>query len=114
MPDASPQPASQRAPHSAPHSGAQPVPERPIIPGFHPDPSVCRVGDDFYLVNSSFEYFPGVPIRHSTDLRMWHPLGHVLDRVSQLPTTGDGPSGGIAPGSGGGPGRGRRRPASRS
>jgi len=40
----------------------------PIIPGFYPDPSLCRVGRDFYLVSSSFEYFPGVPIFHSRDL----------------------------------------------
>jgi len=56
----------------------------PIIPGFYPDPSVCRVGEDFYLVNSSFEYFPGVPIWHSRDLLNWRQLGHVLDRVEQL------------------------------
>ena len=37
----------------------------PIIPGYHPDPSICRVGEDFYLVNSTFEFFPGVPIFHS-------------------------------------------------
>ena len=38
----------------------------PIIPGYNPDPSITRVGDTFYLVNSSFEFFPGVPIREST------------------------------------------------
>ena len=52
----------------------------PIIPGFHPDPSVCRVGNDFYLVNSSFQYFPGVPIYHSRDLQSWQLIGNVLDR----------------------------------
>lgn len=57
----------------------------PIIPGFHPDPSVCRVGNDFYLVNSSFQYFPGVPIYHSRDLQSWQLIGNVLDRQSQLP-----------------------------
>lgn len=57
----------------------------PIIPGFHPDPSVCRVGDDFYVVNSSFQYFPGVPIYHSKDLVNWELIGNVLDRQSQLP-----------------------------
>ncbi|SNR77943.1 alpha-N-arabinofuranosidase [Lutibacter agarilyticus] len=56
----------------------------PIIPGFNPDPSICRVGDDFYLVTSSFEYFPGVPIYHSTDLVNWELIGHVLSRPSQL------------------------------
>ncbi len=43
----------------------------PIIPGYHPDPSICRVGDDYYIVNSSFQYFPGVPIYHSKDLVNW-------------------------------------------
>ena len=57
----------------------------PVIPGYHPDPSVCRVGDDFYLVNSSFQYFPGVPIYHSRDLVNWELIGNVLDRESQLP-----------------------------
>lgn len=56
----------------------------PIIPGFHPDPSVCRVGRDIYLVTSSFEYFPGVPIFHSRDLVNWKQIGHVLTRKSQL------------------------------
>jgi alpha-N-arabinofuranosidase len=56
----------------------------PVIPGFHPDPSICRVGDDFYLVTSSFEYFPGVPIFHSKNLTDWRLLGHVLTRTSQL------------------------------
>jgi alpha-N-arabinofuranosidase len=68
----------------------------PILPGFYPDPSICRVGGDFYLVNSSFEYFPGVPLWHSRDLREWRQLGHVLDRPSQLPLpTGTKPSDGI-------------------
>ncbi|MEV5828032.1 family 43 glycosylhydrolase [Spirillospora sp. NPDC052242] len=52
----------------------------PIIP----DPSLCRVGDDHYLVTSSFEYFPGVPIFHSRDLVAWEQIGNVLDRPSQL------------------------------
>jgi len=60
----------------------------PIIPGFYPDPSVCRVGEDFYLVNSSFEYFPGVPIWHSRDLVNWRQIGHVLARRSQLELDG--------------------------
>ena len=60
----------------------------PIIPGYHPDPSICRVGDDYYLVNSSFQYFPGVPIFHSKDLVNWRQIGNVLDRESQLPLKG--------------------------
>ena len=42
--------------------------KNPVLPGFHADPSVCRCGDDFYLVNSTFQYFPGVPVFHSKDL----------------------------------------------
>jgi len=42
--------------------------KNPIIPGFNPDPSICRVGEDYYLVTSSFEWFPGLPIYHSKDL----------------------------------------------
>ncbi len=57
----------------------------PVIPGFHPDPSVCRVGQDFYAVCSSFNYFPGVPIYHSRDLVHWRQVGNVLNRESQLP-----------------------------
>ena len=54
--------------------------QNPILPGFHPDPSICRVGDDFYLVTSSFEYFPGLPIYHSRDLVHWEQIGHCLTR----------------------------------
>ncbi|RAG80907.1 glycoside hydrolase family 43 protein [Streptacidiphilus pinicola] len=56
----------------------------PVIPGFHPDPSICRVGDDYYLACSSFEYFPGIPVFHSRDLVHWTQLGNALDRPSQL------------------------------
>ena len=69
--------------------------ENPIIPGFYPDPSVCRVGEDYYLVNSSFEFFPGVPLWHSRDLLHWEQLGHVLTRPSQDPLEGCRASGGI-------------------
>jgi alpha-N-arabinofuranosidase len=67
----------------------------PVIPGFHPDPSVCRVGDDFYLVTSTFEYFPGVPIFHSKDLINWEQIGYCLTRDSQLPLQKCGASAGI-------------------
>ena len=67
----------------------------PVLPGFHPDPSICRVGSDFYLVTSSFEYFPGVPIYHSRDLAHWRLLGHCLSRPSQLPLAGVNASGGV-------------------
>ena len=56
----------------------------PIIPGFHPDPSICRVGDDYYLVNSTFEYLPSVPIFHSLDLVAWEQIGNILTRGEQL------------------------------
>ena len=52
----------------------------PIVKGFNPDPSVCRVGDDYYMVTSTFHYFPGVPLYHSKDLVNWEQIGHVLDR----------------------------------
>ena len=67
----------------------------PIIPGFYPDPSVCRVDEDYFLITSTFEYFPGVPIFHSRDLVHWRQLGHVLDRPSQLNLDGVLPSEGI-------------------
>ena len=67
----------------------------PILPGFYPDPSVCRAGDDYFLVNSSFEYFPGVPIHHSKDLVNWRLAGHCLTRESQLPLRGAPASDGI-------------------
>ena len=60
----------------------------PVIPGFHPDPSVCRVGDDYFLVTSSFTYFPGVPIFRSPNLVDWTQIGNVLDRPSQLDLSG--------------------------
>lgn len=57
---------------------------QPIIPGFFPDPSICRVGDRYYIVNSSFEYLPGLPIHASTDLVNWAPVGNALTRPSQI------------------------------
>lgn len=67
----------------------------PVLAGFYPDPSVCRVGDTYYLVNSSFTFFPGVPLSTSKDLVNWTPAGHVLDRLSQVPLKGQHVSGGI-------------------
>ena len=69
--------------------------QNPVIPGFYPDPSICRVGEDFYLVNSSFEFFPGVPLFHSRDLVHWEQISYVLTRESQLPLAGCRTSGGI-------------------
>lgn len=56
----------------------------PILAGFYPDPSICRAGDDYYLVNSSFAYYPGLPIFHSKDLVNWKLVGYALDRPEQL------------------------------
>ena len=58
--------------------------KNPIIGGFYPDPSICRVGKDFYIINSSFSTFPGIPIFHSEDLANWQQIGYVLNRPSQL------------------------------
>jgi xylan 1,4-beta-xylosidase len=57
----------------------------PVIPGFFSDPSVCRVGDDYYLITSTFEYFPGVPVFHSRDLVNWEQIGYCLHRKEQIP-----------------------------
>ena len=69
----------------------------PIIPGFNPDPSICRgPGDNnYYIITSSFEFFPGVPIYHSHDLVNWRSVGHVLDRTAQLDLDGVDPSQGV-------------------
>jgi len=67
----------------------------PILPGCYPDPSVVRVGSDYYLVTSSFEYFPGIPIFHGKDLASWTQIGHVLTRTSQVDLRGRRSSEGI-------------------
>src|SRR5690625_5037050 len=69
--------------------------KNPILPGFYPDPSICRVNDDYYLVTSTFSYFPGVPSLHSKHLVTWEQIGHVLDRPSQPPSDGQRQSQGI-------------------
>lgn len=67
----------------------------PVISGFHPDPSICRVEDDYYLVTSTFEFFPGVPVFHSKDLIHWDQIGYCLTRDNQLPLDKCPASGGI-------------------
>ena len=66
----------------------QPLPpghyRNPILSGFHPDPSITRAGDRFYLVHSTFAYFPGIPVFESRDLVHWRQIGNVIDRPSQL------------------------------
>jgi len=69
--------------------------KNPILPGFNPDPSIVRVGDDYYIATSTFEWFPGVQIHHSRDLKNWHLAARPLDRVSQLDMIGNPDSGGI-------------------
>ena len=68
--------------------------KNPIITGMNPDPSICRVGDDFYLVTSTFEFYPGLPIYHSKDLVNWKMIGYALDRPGNCPMEGAGSSGG--------------------
>ena len=60
----------------------------PVLPGMNSDPSVCRVGDDFYLSSSSLAYFPGVPIYHSRDLLNWTLIGHAITRLAQADLAG--------------------------
>lgn len=68
-----------------PDSTAEITYTNPVIPGFYSDPSVCRAGDDYYLITSTFEFFPGVPIFHSKDLVNWEQIGHVIHRKEQIP-----------------------------
>ncbi len=67
----------------------------PVIPGYAPDPSIVRVGEDYYLTNSTFEYFPGLPIYHSRDLVNWELIGHALHRESQIDLDSADSSGGV-------------------
>src|SRR4051812_43085857 len=67
----------------------------PVLPGFHPDPSILRVGADYYIATSTFEWYPGVRVHHSTDLAHWQPLGGVLTERRLLDLTGAADSCGI-------------------
>jgi xylan 1,4-beta-xylosidase len=67
----------------------------PVLSGFYPDPSICRVGNDYYLVNSSFAYYPGLPIFHSKDLESWQQIGNAMNRPEQLNLIGAGVSRGL-------------------
>ena len=69
--------------------------QNPILPGFNPDPSIVRVGDDYYVATSTFEWYPGVQIHHSRDLVHWRLLTRPLNRASQLNMLGDPDSCGI-------------------
>ncbi len=67
----------------------------PIIPGFFPDPSICRAGDELFIANSSFEYSPGVPLWRSDDLVTWHEAGHALAGDQRFPAGRAAPGGGV-------------------
>ncbi|MFN4060253.1 MAG: glycoside hydrolase family 43 protein [Paracoccus hibiscisoli] len=69
--------------------------QNPILPGFNPDPSIVRVGDDYYIATSTFEWYPGVQIHHSRDLAHWRLVTRPLDRAAQLDLRGDPDSGGV-------------------
>ncbi len=69
--------------------------QNPILRGFNPDPSIIRVGEDYYIATSTFEWFPGVQIHHSRDLEHWRLLTRPLDRISQLDLRGVGASQGV-------------------
>ena len=69
--------------------------QNPILPGFNPDPSICRVGEDYYIAVSTFEWFPGVGIYHSKDLKNWRLASRPLNRISQLNMIGNPNSGGV-------------------
>ncbi len=72
-----------------------PIRQNPILPGFNPDPSICRVGDDYYIATSTFEWFPGVQIHHSKDLANWKLITRPLTRKSQLDMRGNPDSCGV-------------------
>jgi alpha-N-arabinofuranosidase len=67
----------------------------PLHPGFYPDPSICRRGNDYFQVNSTFSYFPGLPIFHSKDLVNWRQIGNVINRPTQVSFAGLGTSAGL-------------------
>jgi xylan 1,4-beta-xylosidase len=69
--------------------------KNPILKGFNPDPSICRCGEDYYIATSTFEWFPGVQIHHSKDLKNWNLIYRPLNRLSQLNMIGNPDSGGI-------------------
>ena len=67
----------------------------PVLPGFYPDPSMCVAEGNYYLVCSSFSYFPGLPIFKSKDLVKWEQIGNIIDRPEQLDFEGGGVSRGL-------------------
>lgn len=73
----------------SPSATAQTTITNPVLQGFYPDPSVLRVGDDYYLICSTFSYFPGIPVFHSKDLKNWKQIGNVISRPSQMNFMGE-------------------------
>lgn len=71
------------------------IARNPVLPGFHPDPSICRVGDEFFVVTSTFEYFPGLPVHRSRNLVEWELIGHAVHREDQLDLSTVAASGGL-------------------
>nr|WP_199081819.1 glycoside hydrolase family 43 protein [Pedobacter sp. ASV19] len=69
--------------------------KNPILPGFYPDPAICKVGSDYYLVTSTFVYFPGIPVLHSKDLKNWKQIGSAINRPSQMSFMGEQTSRGL-------------------
>ncbi|RZK63440.1 MAG: glycoside hydrolase family 43 protein, partial [Pedobacter sp.] len=69
--------------------------KNPILSGFYPDPAICKVGSDYYIVNSTFVYFPGIPILHSKDLKNWKQIGSAISRPSQMDFMGEQTSRGL-------------------
>ncbi len=69
--------------------------QNPVLSGYYPDPSICRAGDDYYIVNSSFAYYPGLPLFHSSDLLNWKQIGYAMNRPEQLNLDGAGVSRGL-------------------
>lgn len=85
----------QKIEHKAHEFSTKSSYQNPVIRGFYPDPSICRVGDDYYLVTSTFGFFPAVPVFHSKDLVNWEQIGYALSRKSQLNLDSVGVSGGV-------------------
>jgi xylan 1,4-beta-xylosidase len=69
--------------------------QNPILPGFQPDPSICRVGGDYYIATSTFEWWPAVRIHHSRDLVDWQHAAYAVTRTSQLDLRGHADSSGV-------------------
>ncbi len=76
-------------------AGSKPGAPAPVLPGFYPDPSIVRVKADYYLINSSFAFYPGIPVWHSKDLKHWTQIGNAIDRPGMLDFSGRATSHGV-------------------